>query len=81
MAGTRVILRPLTPADLPVLWRWNNDPELNRLLGSKFARLGDADAWLRHLLTSPHRRGFAVETPDGRVIGDLELEDINWLRR
>ncbi|MFO7245446.1 MAG: GNAT family N-acetyltransferase [Thermaerobacter sp.] len=80
LAGERVVLRPLTPADLPLLWRWNADPELNRLTGDKFARWRDPRAWLVHLLRSPRRLGFAVETHQGRVIGDLELEDIDWRR-
>lgn len=81
LTGERVILRPLTTSDLPLLWRWNADPELNRLAGEKFARLRDARDWLLNLLKNPRRLGFAVETHDGRVIGDLELEDINWVRR
>jgi len=78
LRGERVILRPLTPADLPLLWRWHADPELNRLVGKPFVHPRDARVWLRDLLHNPRRRGFAVETREGRIIGDLQLEDINW---
>lgn len=76
--GERVLLRPLQSEDLPLLARWNGDEDISSLAGKKFERANDAAAWLEDLLASPRRRGFAIQTHDGHVIGDLEFEDIDW---
>lgn len=79
--GALTVLRPLEARDLPLLRRWNADDEIVRLMGKKFERAGDAVVWLEDLIRSPRRRGFAIETLDGLVIGDLEFEDISWNAR
>ena len=79
--GERTVLRPLELRDLPLLRRWNADDEIVRRMGKKFERTRDAVVWLENLLRSPRRRGYAIETLDSRVIGDLEFENISWRAR
>lgn len=76
----RVSLRPLTLDDIPQLVRWDRDRDIRAALGGpRFAQLAPTD-WLSRFR---HGRAvaFAVTAPDGGLIGDLQLQDINWHRR
>lgn len=78
--GERTTLRALTPNDLPVLEAWDTDPEIEELMGRKFAPAMPVDAWFRRVLRDPRCKAMAIETADGRLIGELEFEQINWRR-
>lgn len=79
--GQRVVLTPLTPADLLWLVHWEQDPEVARFAGQRFHDLAAAHAWWRTVDADPRHVVLAVRTPAGRMIGDVELVDISWVRR
>lgn len=78
LQGERVRLRPLEERDLPHLCRWEQDPVVSKFWGSKFQHCPRPEMWLADLHSSSHRRGFAIETTAGHLIGDLQLEDIDY---
>ncbi len=72
-------IRKLQDSDLASIALWDRDDEVTLFSGKKFG--GDAvmnAAWWRDLLTNPLRIGFAVQTVNGVLIGDAELEHITW---
>lgn len=56
---------------------WDQDEEVTRYGGCRFAAETPED-WLGRYIRSNRTRAVAVETLEGRLIGDLELEEINW---
>lgn len=56
---------------------WDQDEEVTRYSGRKFA-FESPENWLGRYIRSSRTRAVAIETLDGRLIGDLELEEINW---
>lgn len=76
--GRRLALRRLLPTDLPQLRAWDQDEEIARFSGQKFEGR-EADAWLLHYRHGRAQAMAIVELPN-RLIGDLELEEINWRR-
>lgn len=77
LEGRLVRLRPLRRDDLTLVGMWDQDEEVTRYSGRKFA-LETPEDWLRRYIRSNRTRAVAIETLDGRLIGDLELEEINW---
>ena len=92
-----VQLRPLRPEDSDVFLRWAADPEVRRhyLGGEVLAATDTAADWVPRCgsAVSPLGRSAgrrerpaghmvrAVETPDGQLLGWVELRDLNWRRR
>ena len=92
-----VRLRPLCPEDSEVFLRWAADPEVRRhYLGGEVLAAKDTSAdWVPRCgsAVSPLGRSAgrrerpaghvvrAVETFDGRLLGWVELRDLNWRRR
>lgn len=76
--GHRVILRPVRPEDLSALQAWDEDQEIVSLIGKKFMPETPIGEWYRQAKSDSRRRILAIETADGRLIGDVELEQINW---
>lgn len=56
---------------------WDQDDEVTRFSGRKFGT-ESSEEWLRRYIRSNRTRAVAVETLEGQLIGDLELEEINW---
>ncbi|MGB9867380.1 MAG: GNAT family N-acetyltransferase [Bacillota bacterium] len=79
--GALTYLRPLEEADLEVVLKWDKDPEVHAWAGKKFESPEECRDWLRTRRRSPNSVAFAIVTHDGRLIGDLELEQIDWKRR
>lgn len=76
--GEKVRLRCLTVEDLPYLEQWDGDEEIVRYIGKKFTRKRHPRAWFASITSDRRRKALAIETRLGRMIGNLELEDINW---
>lgn len=76
--GRRLALRRLLAADLPQLRAWDQDDEIARFSGQKFDGR-EAEAWLLHYRYGRAQAMAIVELPN-RLVGDLELEEINWRR-
>ena len=79
--GSKVNLRPLKTDDLIRRIAWLSDPECVRMFtGSLPARtygLEDAERWRRSLEADLSASVWAIETKDGRHIGDIDLHDID----
>ncbi|MBN1476007.1 GNAT family N-acetyltransferase [Candidatus Sumerlaeota bacterium] len=81
LVGERVTLRPLEPADVPMLSRAANDPETRYPL---FRFLPCSDEAIRRQIEEwdrdPHTVMLAIcERPTGRAIGNTGLVRIDWV--
>lgn len=77
LAGDVTVLRPVTELDLPRLQAWDNDPEITALMGKKYVD-STAATWFEALGSGRQTRALAIETRAGRLIGELELAQVNW---
>lgn len=77
MGGTKVRLRPVSGSDLALLERWDVDPEIEALMGRRFAAVQPTE-WLRTHLTGRNGMAWMVEEcVTGRPVGELELANLN----
>lgn len=82
LTGKRIRLRPLSINDLEVLARWNQDTELQEYVDCNLPVVHyQLERWYKDNVPDRHRQVFAIETIDGRLIGDLELDHICWSKR
>lgn len=80
--GRKVNLRPLGEADLLFFCRWLNDPDIAKYLNVVPPLTEAAErAWFEKFSTSNTDAIFAIETSEGRLIGDIGLMNINWRDR
>lgn len=83
ISGEKVNLRRLRNDDLARRVEWLNDEETVRLFtGMKPDRpytSADAERWRHGVETDPVTRVWAIDTKDGRHIGDVDIHDINGL--
>lgn len=77
LAGSLTALRPIEPADLPILQGWDNDPAIIELMGRKYEETAVED-WYQTIERNRTCRALAIETQEGRLIGELELAHLNW---
>lgn len=77
LAGHLTILRRVVAADLPIMQAWDDDPEIIALMGRKYAET-DVSDWFRSLNRDRTCRTWAIDTHDGKLIGELELAHLNW---
>ena len=77
--GTLVNLRPLEREDLGLLVTWRNDPKIREHFFSTFpfSRRGQ-DAWFSNLLTRDDQRMFIIETKEGKAVGTIGLDYIDF---
>jgi len=75
LIGKRVQLRPLERSDLPLLARWNNDPEIRCLTGEVYpATVHSTEAWFDRNKDDPSRVWFIIEEREtGNPIGECGL--------
>lgn len=77
MTGTQVSLRPVTGSDLALLESWDQDPEIEALMGRRFTAVQPLE-WLRSHLTGRGGLAWMVEEAEtGRPVGELELANLN----
>jgi RimJ/RimL family protein N-acetyltransferase len=77
-----VSIRPLMEGDLEALVRWNNDPEVEQYMdGPQPQNLEECIAWYRACDQTRNYRLYALETEDGLLVGELELDHIVWRRK
>jgi RimJ/RimL family protein N-acetyltransferase len=77
-----VRLRALERADLPRSLAWVNDPEITRFTGTLYpVSAADEEAWFERVRTDPTQRVLAIETADGRHVGNGGFRDIQPLPR
>ena len=81
ISGSKVNLRPLRTDDLTRRAAWLSDPDCVRLftgsLPERTYGLEDAERWRRGLESDVSASVWAIETKDGRHIGDIDLHDID----
>ena len=81
--GDYVLLRAIEREDLPLLNRWANDPETQRMLGGWHfpTSLKDQEAWFSSLSCNSLNQRFAIEAGDIGLIGTANLVSIDWKNR
>ena len=81
LEGTLVNLRAPELTDLERDFTWMNDGEVTRFLNARYPMsLAAEEVWLRELVTkrmSHEHVTFAIETKDGRHIGNTDLMDVS----
>jgi RimJ/RimL family protein N-acetyltransferase len=81
LEGEVVRLRAVERGDLPTIIKWINDPQVTEFLQFEPPMsLEDEEAWYAHMLKS-RDKAFAIETRDGRLIGDIGLIGLDWRNR
>lgn len=78
--GTRVNLRAIEMADLERCQRWINDREVTRHLAMRYPMsMAAEESWLRNQTSKPMSfEGvlFAIETKEGRHIGNVDMHAV-----
>ncbi len=79
--GELVRLRAPERGDLPIFVKWINDPEVTEFLQFEPPMsIEDEEIWFQHMTMSKDRT-FAIETKEGRLIGNIGLMDFDWRNR
>jgi diamine N-acetyltransferase len=80
--GRRIQLRAIERSDIPTFLRWLNDPEVikNLLLYLPLSQAQE-EQWFEDYLCDTSRHIFGIEKEDGKLIGNVALEGINWKDR
>jgi len=82
LTGKKIRLRPLSVNDLEAVGRWNRDAELQEYVDCNLPTARhQLERWYQDNVPDRHYQVFAIETVNGRLIGDLELDHICWSRR
>ncbi|MGE5583067.1 MAG: GNAT family N-acetyltransferase [Bacillota bacterium] len=82
LRGKKVQLRPLEVKDLPKMVLWNLDDEIQSFVDCSLPNdLLSLERWYSENVPDRHYQIFAIETVDGELIGDLELDHICWSKR
>lgn len=83
ISGTFVDLRPLEEADLDQRVEMVNNDEVQRLYigapadkNTKF----DMENWYHSLKEDPYSEQWAIETKDGKYIGDIDLHSLHVIK-
>jgi RimJ/RimL family protein N-acetyltransferase len=80
--GKRLRLRAIERSDIPTFVRWLNDPEvIQHLLLYLPISQAQEESWFEAQLKDQDRRILGIETLDGKLIGNIALENINWKDR
>ncbi|MET4075373.1 GNAT family protein [Hymenobacter sp. UYCo722] len=78
--GKKVILRAIDEADLPLLHKWANDPEIWKMLGGWHfpSSVEYQKKWFAGLGADRLNQRFAIEVAELGLIGTANLIDIDW---
>ncbi|MBI3287459.1 MAG: GNAT family N-acetyltransferase [Chloroflexi bacterium] len=79
LVGESTRLRPLRSSEIPILLSWMRDPQVGYYLGRlPFPIPWDVEArWLEESLADPRVQLFAIETREGRLIGNIGLHHLD----
>lgn len=81
LVGRQLRLKPLVLADLKHMAVWNGDAELQSFVDCDLPfELPALEEWFRANIPDRHYQIFTIEK-EGCLIGDLELDHINWRKR
>lgn len=78
--GKIVTLRAIEQADLPLVHKWGNDPDLWRMLGGWHfpTSLHQTQQWFERLASDPMNQRFGIDVPGSGLVGTANLVDIDW---
>jgi len=77
LAGERLALRPITPADLPSIVRWRNRPEVRRNIPNQpLLTLPAQKKWYKRYLEDPSQVRFVLDAAEFGPIGVFGLTDL-----
>jgi RimJ/RimL family protein N-acetyltransferase len=79
LEGTTVRLRAIEAADLERIHTWMNDPEVRRYVAIRYPGPRESEErWRKESAANSFAGGvrLAIETKDGRHIGNLDLRDV-----
>lgn len=81
--GKSVRLRAIEKADLALLHRWGNEPEVQYWLGGWHfpSSMDQMERWLERIQADSLNQRFAIQTEEEGLIGTANLVDINWKDR
>lgn len=82
--GKKFRLRPLTKDDMPARLEMVNNPDVQTLwVGVPADRntLEDMESWFWMLGQGPVSEQWAIETLDGRYVGDIDLHSVDEVRQ
>jgi len=83
LTGQFVDLRPLAESDLPERLEMINDPKVQELYIGTLAdknTMFDLENWYHALKEDPFSEQWAIETKDGKYIGDIDLHSVNVIK-
>jgi len=80
--GKRIRLRAIERSDIPTFVSWLNDPEVveNLLLYLPISQAQE-EQWFEDQLQRTDQHIFGIETLDGKLIGNVALDEVNWKDR
>jgi len=79
LEGKLTILRPLTLDDLVFVKEWGKNPEINQYLSGSFkVEMLTLNDNFEDILRKRNCKVFALEDKNGRLIGNLKLDQITW---
>jgi diamine N-acetyltransferase len=82
LIGKNIHLRSLQSKDLPKMVLWNRDVEIQTYVDCTLPdNLIHLERWYDDNVPDRHYQIFAIETLDGHLIGDMELDHICWNKR
>ena len=82
LIGKSILLRPLQIRDLPKMILWNRDAEIQKYVDCTLpVNLIDLERWYNDNVPDRHYQIYALETREGYLIGDMELDHICWSKR
>ncbi|MDI6707597.1 MAG: GNAT family protein [Candidatus Thermoplasmatota archaeon] len=79
--GKKVILRALECKDLKRCWKWINDPEVTKGMGSAIPKsMYEEEKWYEETLKNSRTKIFAIQVGK-KHIGNISLEKIDYRNR
>lgn len=78
LTGQLTALRPILPEDLAAMAEWDRDPEIVALMGQKFGTAETLQEWYERTQSDRSCRALSIVTREGRLIGEVELDRIDW---
>jgi RimJ/RimL family protein N-acetyltransferase len=84
LRGAKTILRPIEETDLPLLWKWENDPELTYYLNADRHRtmsMEEIQRRYRQIRGDPTMELFIIENMQNERIGMVGYDNLSLERR
>ncbi len=81
LEGALVRIRAIEQGDLPTFVKWINDPEVTEYLQFEPPMSMEDEVMWYHRMISSKDKAFAIETLEGRLIGNVGLIGLDWRNR